>query len=104
MILLHTKYLKQQQKDRISKAVDKYGISKDLTNLFFFELSDKIFLTSSEETDYYKLIKFNNVIAYIVLILMADINTGMILSLKNDKRCNYFLYSKVGKICLIIFI
>jgi hypothetical protein len=97
LVLIHTKYLKSQPKDRIIKASENYGIHKDLTNLFFFELKDDIFLTSSAEKDYYKLIKFNNIIAYIVLVLITELNIGQIISLKDDKKCNYFLYSKVGK-------
>jgi hypothetical protein len=97
LLLIHTEYLKEQPKDRITKAAENYNINKDLTNLFFFELKDDIFLTSSTDTDYYKIIKFNNVIAYIMLLLLIDLNTGMILGFKDDKRCNYFLYDKVGK-------
>ena len=44
---------------KIAKAVENYNIHKDLTNLFFFELRDDIFLTSSTDTDYYKLIKLS---------------------------------------------
>lgn len=97
LILIHTDYLKNQPKDRIAIAAQNYNINKDLTNLFFFELKDDIFLTNSTDTDYYKIIKFNNVIAYIMLLIMIDINTGMILGFKDDKRCNYFLYDRVGK-------
>ena len=96
LILIHSEYLKKQPKDRITRAVENYNIHKDLTNLFFFELKDEVFLTSSLDTDYYKIIKFNNVIAYILLIIIIDLNIGMIISMKEDKRCNYFLYSKVG--------
>lgn len=98
LILIHTKYLRTQPKDRISKAVENYGINKDLTNLFFFELKDDIFLTSADETDYYKIIKFNNIIAYLVFMIMADLNTGQILSFKEDKKCNFYLFSKVKEI------
>lgn len=98
LILIHTKYLKKQPKDRIIKASDNYGINKDLTNLFFFELKDDIFLTSAGETDYYKIIKFNNIISYLILIIMADLNTGQILSFKENKKCNFYLFSKVKEI------
>jgi len=98
LILLHTEYLRKQPKDRIQKASENYNINKDFTNLFFFELKDEIFLTSSTDTDYYKLIKFNNVIAYLILIMITELNSGQILNLKNDKRCNYFFYSKVSEI------
>jgi hypothetical protein len=96
LILLHTDYLRKQPKNRIELAVGKYNISKDLTNLFFFELKDDIFKTSSTDTDYYKLIKYNNVIAYLLLIIITELNPGQILNFKNDKRCNYFFFSKVS--------
>lgn len=97
MVLIHTDYLKNQPKDRVEIAVTNYNIHKDLTNLFFFELKDEIFLTTSAETDYYKLIKYNNIIAYVILMLIADINIGQIISLKDDKHCNFFIYSQVGE-------
>ncbi len=95
MILIHTDYIKQQPKDRIQKASEIYGVDKDLTNLFFFELKDEIFLTSSADTDYYKLIKYNNIIAYIMVMIIADLNIGQILNLKDDKFCNFFIFNQV---------
>lgn len=95
LILLHTEYLRNQPKNRIEDFSNKYGINKDLTNLFFFELKDDIFLTSSAENDYYKLIKYNNIVAYFIFIILTEMNPGMILGLTNDKRCNYFLYNKL---------
>ena len=97
IILLHTDYLRKQPKDRIEQASKKYNINKDLTNLFFFELKDEIFLTSSTDTDYYKLIKYNNVIVYLLFIILLDLNPGQILGLKDDKNCNFFFYEKVGQ-------
>jgi hypothetical protein len=95
LILIHTEYLKKQPKDRITNFSKKYGINSDLTNLFFFELKDDIFLTSSKDTDYYKLIKYNNVLSYILFVLLTELNAGQILSLKDDKRCNFFLFNKL---------
>ncbi len=95
MVLLHTAYLKNQPKNRIEIAVENYGIMKDFTNLFFFELKDDIFLTSSMDTDYYKQIKYNNILAYIIVMLISDINTGQILSFKDDKYCNFFIFSQI---------
>jgi len=98
LVLLHTDYLKKQPKDRIQQAVENYNIHKDLTNLFFFELKDDIFLTSSMDTDYYKLIKYNNIITYILLILISDINIGQIINLKDDKTCNFFIYTQISQV------
>ena len=97
LILIHTNYLRTQPKDRIEQFSKKYNINKDLTNLFFFELKDDIFLTSSIDTDYYKIVKFNNVIAYLVLIIITELNAGQILNFREDKKCNYFFYSKLGE-------
>ena len=97
LILLHTKYLKENNKERLDNLNKNYNINKDLTNLFFFELKDEIFLTSSEDTDYYKIIKFNNVLTYIIFLIISEINVGQILTLKDNKKCNYFLYDKIGK-------
>jgi len=92
LILLHTEYLRKHAKNR-----PDYGINKDYTNLFFFELKDEIFLTSSTDTDYYKLIKYNNVVTYLLFFIVLDINPGQILNLKEDKFCNFFIFDKVGK-------
>jgi len=95
LILIHTEYLKVQPKNRTETASKNYNINKNLTNLFFFPLKDDIFITSSEDTDYYKIIKYNNIISYIVLLIIAELNSGQIQLLKEDKNCNYFIYSKI---------
>ena len=41
-------------------------------------------------------IKYNNVIAYLVFLIISEVNSGQILNFKDDKRCNYFLFSKVS--------
>jgi len=94
LILVHTEWLKTQPKNRIEEFNKKYNTN--MTNLFFFELKDDIFLTSSNDTDYYKIIKYNNIIAYLVFIIITDMNFGQIISLKEDKKYNYFIYSKIG--------
>ena len=98
LILLHTQYIKNQPSDRIEQMNKKYNIKKEYTNLFFFELKNEIFLTSSLDTDYYKLIKFNNVMIYLIFIVITELNSGQILNFRNDKKCNYFFYSKVSNI------
>lgn len=97
LIQIHTEYLKKQPKNRIELASEKYNINKNLTNLFFFELKDEIFLMSSTDTDYYKTIKYNNIMAYMIFLLLTEINAGQLINLKDDRRCNYFFYSKVGQ-------
>jgi hypothetical protein len=95
LILLHTEYLRKQPKNRIEEAAAKYNIVD--TRLFFFELKDDIFLTSSTDTDKYKLLKYNNVITYLLFIIILELNPGQLLNLKDDKRCNYFFFDRFGK-------
>ena len=97
LILLHTVFLKKEGKTRIDKIEQTYGINRNNTNLFFFELKDDIFITSSNDTDYYKIIKYNNIISYLIFILISDINEGIILNLKEFKKCSYFLYTRYAK-------
>lgn len=97
IVLIHTDYLRKQTDNRIKIATETYGIHKNLTNLFYFEFKDDIFLTSSVDTDQFKIIKYNNIIAYILLMIIADLNTGQIISFKDDKHCNFYIYKQVGK-------
>jgi hypothetical protein len=97
LILTHTEWLKKQSKSRIKDFSKKYGINENLTNLFFFELKDEIFLTSSTDTDYYKIIKYNNIIIYLIFCIILEINIGQIINLKEDKKYNYILFEKIYK-------
>ena len=95
LLLIHTNWLDIQDKNRKESYYKKYGINKNLSYLFFFELKDDIFLTSSTDTDKYKIIKYNNIIIYLIFIYILDLNSGQIINLKLDKKYNYFLYNKV---------
>lgn len=97
LLLLHNEWLKIQPKTRIENYNKKYGINKELTNLFFFELQDEIFLTSSTDTDYYKIIKYNNIIAYIIFQIIMEINIGLIINLKSDKQFNFIFFEKLNE-------
>jgi hypothetical protein len=94
LILIHTEWLKKNP-NRKEEYKIKYNINPELSNLFFFELKDDIFLTSSTDTDYYKIIKYNNIIIYILFLMLIELNPGQILGIKNDKRYNYFMYKKI---------
>lgn len=96
LILIHTEYIKTQPSNRIDVAGINYNINKNLTNLFFFELNDDIVLNLSTDIDKYKKIKYNNIIAYLIFIIITKITEGQILNLKDDINCNYFIYSKIA--------
>jgi hypothetical protein len=93
LLLLNNDYLRSLPKDRISKYSKKYGINESYTRLFFFELKDDIFITSSDDTDQFKPIKFNNILTYMLLIIISDLNPGQIIGLRYDKIGNFYRFN-----------
>jgi hypothetical protein len=97
LVINHNNYLKKSayltNRDKIIKS---FGINKNISNLYIFELDNNIFVYSSKDKDFYKFLKFNNIISYIIILLILEINETQILSLMNDKICSYFIYKKIG--------
>lgn len=100
LILEHTDTLSKIMKSRKdvenrgSVIKQRYNIDPNYSKLFFFQLKDDIFLTSSEDTDKYKIIKYNNLITYLMLFIMLEINSGQILGIKENKFYNFYFYQK----------
>ena len=66
--------------------------------LFKFQgLKDEIFLTDLNDTDQYKITKYNNIIVYILLIILLNLNIGQFIKLKYNKNYNLYVYSKIYK-------
>ena len=100
LILEHTDTLSKIMKNRNEaenrgrNMKQKYNIEPTYSKLFFFQLKDDIFLTSSEDTDKYKIIKYNNLIVYLMLMIMLEINSGQILGIKETKFYNFYFFEK----------
>ena len=97
IILIHTEWLRSQSPDRIITASKLYGIDKDYSILFFFDLKDDIFSTSSNDIDKYKIIKYNNITIYTLLIIMINLNKGQIKNFKYNKNYNFYIFEKIYK-------
>jgi len=97
---MNNKYLKNNFKERNELASKIYGVSRDLSNLFIFELDNNIFVFSSKEKDYYKKIKLNNIIAYIIVLMILEINDSHITFMGGDKKglCNFEVFDKYGHV------
>ena len=96
-IINHNTDMMKKYKNRREKIRELYGIDKNKSQLFIFQLEDDIFIYSSKEKDYYKLIKRNNILAYIVFYLVIELNKNQIMYIFGNKRCNYYLYDKYGR-------
>ena len=100
-IILHDKTLRTKNMDKRSRelaAFQNYGVSSDYTFFFIFPLANDIFKSSSKETDKFKKIKVNNIITYILLFMVLDLNDSQILMFDYNKICNYILFDKFKSI------
>ncbi len=91
-------FLRKDFKSRKENATKLYGIARDLTNLFVFDMDNNIFVFSSKEKDYYKNIKYNNIIAYIICLLCLDISESNLSYINGDVKgfCNFAFFDKHG--------
>lgn len=97
LLLLNNAKLKPILKERNEIVGKTYGISRDLSNLFVFELENSIFVFSSKDKDYYKQIKTNNIIAYLVYLVMLEVNDSHVPFMGGDKKgmCNFTVFDKI---------
>ena len=97
ILINHNNYLKNSSYlSNRDKYVHQFGINKNISNLYIFELENNIFIYSSKEKDFYKFLKYNNIISYILILLILEINDTQIQALNNDKICSYYIYKKIG--------
>ena len=82
------------RKDRLTNSIKNYGCN--MSNFFLFKLDNDIFTYSSKEIDKFKLFKMNNILTYIIVCIINDLNPSQILNLTFDKLVNYFLFTKFG--------
>ena len=97
LLLLNNAKLKPILKERNEQSSKTYGISRDLSNLFVFELENSIFVFSSKDKDYYKQTKQNNILAYISYLILLEINDSHISFMGGDKKglCNFVMFDKI---------
>ena len=85
-----------ERKNRLETASKKYGINKELSQFFLFELKNDIFVYSSKDTDKFKKPKLNNIMVYLVLILLSEMSLSLIYFFPEDKMLNYFVFDRLG--------
>ena len=83
------------RKDKKELEQKLYGIGS-YTNFFLFKLDNDIFNYTKEESDKYKKYKYNNILSYLILLIILDISNNQIFFLNFDKNYNYLLFNKFG--------
>ena len=84
------------RKKRPFDAEKKYGIDSKLTQFFMFELKNDIFTYSSKEIDKFKKPKLNNIVTFILLLLLIEMSSNVIQNFSSEKTLNYYIFDKIG--------
>jgi hypothetical protein len=89
--------IRDQKSRKEKKELEQklYGIG-NYTNFFLFKLDNDIFNYTKEESDKYKKYKYNNILSYLILLIILDITNNQIFFLNFDKNYNYLLFNKFG--------
>lgn len=86
-------------KKRNETKYDMYGIAKNQSTIFNFEMDNSIYQTSSQDKDQeqYKMIKRNNISIYILIYLIFELNESHISFFNTDKKslCDIIVFDKI---------
>jgi adenylate kinase family enzyme len=95
IVLNNNILLKKYYKEWTEKTKKVYNVSN--SNLFYFELENGIFIYSSKDKDFMKPIKQNNILGYIMFLMMLELNESQISYINSDKKgfCNFQIFDKV---------
>ena len=100
MVRANTHLLAKRLKIYNEKKEALYGVSRNLSSLFVFEMENNIYTTSSKDKDQeqFKMIKRNNITTYIMIYLMLELNDSQITFFSGDKKglCDIRIFDQVG--------
>jgi hypothetical protein len=82
------------RKERLESSNKLYGIDREKSNYFIFDMDNNLFTYSSKDTDKYKRYKNNNIYAYMIFLIICELNVGQIFQFNYDKLINYVIFDK----------
>jgi hypothetical protein len=96
ILLINNVLLKKNYKERKTTSIKDYSVNN--SELFAFDLDNQIFIFSSRDKDYLKPIKQNNVIAYIIFLMILELSPTQISYITGDLKgyCNFQVFSKIS--------
>ena len=99
MVMGNNHMLIKTFKERNELKTKMYGISKMLSSLFVFDMENNIFQSSSKDKDQeqFKIIKRNNIVVYIMIYMLFELNESQISFFTTDKKnmCDIRIFDKV---------
>ena len=93
----NTSFIKSDKKykeNRINNFEKNYGILSNYSKFFAFKLTNDLFRFKSKEDDKYKSRKINNILLYIIFIILLEINNNHIINFNEDKIANIIIFNK----------
>lgn len=96
LIISNNKKYRHVYKERREQISKKYGIINNYDDFYTFDLDNSIFTFSSKDIDQFKPIKQNNIIGYIIFLLLMELNQSHIMYIGDDKKkfCNFNSFEK----------
>lgn len=99
MVRANNHHLSKTFKARNETKESMYGVSKNLSSLFVFEMENNIYIRSSKDKDQeqFKMIKRNNITVYMMIYLIMELNESQISFFATDKKgmCDIRIFDKV---------
>lgn len=86
----------EDRKRRALQSEKNYGISSQLSRFFTFELKNEIFTFTSNEIDKFKKLKVNNIVSYMIILLLNEMTSNIIELIPNEKTLNYYIFERIG--------
>jgi hypothetical protein len=84
------------RKERLESSNKLYGIDKEKSTYFIFDMDNNLYTYSSKDTDKYKKFKNNNMYAYMIFLIICELNVGQIIQFSYDKIINYAVFDKLS--------
>jgi hypothetical protein len=104
LLIAHYDELKFSYKERNEKANKLYHINRSSSLLYFFNLDNSIYIHSSKDKDFYKSLKRDNILIYILLFFILELDELKILMMKGCKlKSKYIDFATLEKICFPLF-
>jgi hypothetical protein len=90
---------KRNYTERNIEANNLYNINRNMSDLYKFNLDNSVFKNVSNDKDFYKFIKINNIIIYCIILIIVELDQSQIMDITQNKYCGYEEFKKYnGKI------
>lgn len=99
MVIANNQLLSNNLKTHNDNKTHLYGVSTTFSNLFVFDMENNIFQSSTKDIDqeFFKMIKRNNIMAYITIFMILELSEITISFFVTDKNnmCDIQIFEKV---------